>query len=175
MKLKIYLIVLFAGIIAFDAISQTKDSLIAPVYLHIKGTDVELKPPKFFIILPSTQNVLVHPTTSSTIQVNEIKGLGYPLSITKLSKQHIQDQGADLIFKKDTIMNNGDKATLYLIKFKVTGKDENHTTLEYERYMLFTGDYNTTIWINANYPVIAKETIAEVLLKSILSARFVKE
>ena len=174
MKLKLFLFSIYIAIFNLIAFPQA-DSLIAPHYLRIKGTDIELMPPKFFITLPSQNNVLVHPSTSSTIQVNEMKGLGYPLSISKLTNEHIEKQGAKLIFKKDTVMANGNKATLYLIRFKVTGKDANHTTLEYERYMLFTGDYNNTMWINANYPVIAKETIASVLLKSILSARFIKQ
>ncbi len=157
-------------------VANAQDSTIVQShYLTIPKTDIEIIPPKFFIVLPSTPNVLVHPTTSSTIQVNEIKGLGYPLSIKKLTKKHIEEQGATFIFKKDTITANGNRGTLYLVRFKVKGHDSNHTELEYERYMFFTGNYENTIWINANYPVIAKETIAPVLLHSVLSARFVKQ
>ena len=162
-------------LLLIQTILFSQDSTTVEKYLNIKGTNIEIIPPKFFIVMPSASNVLIHPSTSASIQVNEIKGLGYPLSIKKLTKKYIEQQGAKVVYEKDTLTLNGNKGKLYLIKFKVKGKDPNRTELEYERFMFFTGDYNNTIWISANYPVIAKETIAPILLHSVLSAKFVEQ
>ncbi len=159
----------------FSITIYSQDTVKTEKYYHVKGTNIKIIPPKFFITMPSNPNVLVHPSTSASIQVNEIKGLGYPLSIKKLTKEYIEQQGAKVIYQKDTLTLDGKKGTLFLIRFKVKGKDANRTEMEYERFMFFTGDYNNTIWISANYPLIAKETIAPVLLHSVLSASFTEQ
>jgi hypothetical protein len=168
--------VLIAVILIFHInISFSQDTVKSEKFYAVKGTNIKIIPPKYFITMPSAPNVLIHPSTSSSIQVNEIKGLGYPLSIKKLTPEYIEKQGAKVIYRKDTLTLDGKKGTLFLIRFKVKGKDSNHTEMEYERFMFFTGDYNNTIWISANYPVIAKETVAPVLLHSVLSASFIKQ
>ncbi len=161
---------LFLSIVVFS-----QDSVKTEKYYRVKGTNIKIIPPKYFMTMPSAPNVLIHPSTSSSIQVNEIKGLGYPMSIKKLTTEYIEQQGAKVIYRKDTLTLDGKKGTLFLLRFKVKGKDANRTEMEYERFMFFTGNYNNTIWISANYPLIAKETIAPVLLHSVLSATFTEQ
>jgi hypothetical protein len=64
-------------------------------------------------------------------------------------------------------MQNGMSGVLYLVEFTVKGYD-------YERLMLFAGDYNNTIWINANYPTSAKSLLYDVLVECLLTAQYTK-
>jgi len=152
----------------FSGISQS-DTII-PEY-HVPGTDVSIIPPKYFVVLP-VKNTLFHPATSSTIQVNEIKGTAYPLLMKNITPEYLEKQNARFISKKEITTNDGKKATLILVAFTVEAKDSSHTQMDFERYMFFTGNYNETVWINANYPVIARGVIADVLLKCLLSVKF---
>ncbi len=137
------------------------------------GTDVSIVPPKYFVVLP-VKNTLLHPPTSSTIQINEIDGTAYSMLVKKITPEYIEKQNAHFISKKELVTDDGKKATLFLVSFTVTAKDSLHTQMEFERYMFFTGNYQKTVWINVNYPVIAREAIADVLLKSLLSVKFDK-
>ena len=164
-------------ILFFVAISATlkaqnaelQDSVI-PSY-NIPKTDVSFVPPKYFMVLPQA-NTLLHPTSSSTIQVNEINGSPYPMLVKNITKEYIEKQGVKFISRKDTITDDGKKATYFLVSFTTQAKDSLHTIVEYERFMFFTGNYNKTVWINANYPVIARDVLADVLLKSLLTVKF---
>ena len=144
---------------------------IDSVAYHVPGTDISFLPPKYFIVLPQ-KNTLLHPPTSSTIQVNEIDGTAYSMLVKNITPEYIEKQNAHFISRKDTVTDDGKKATLFLVSFTVEAKDSLHTQLEFERYMFFTGNYQKTIWINVNYPVIARQVIAETLLNSLLSVKF---
>ena len=165
-----HFLLLLAVIVWFPAFSQMTVDSTSTLY-HAPGTDVSIVPPKYFVVLP-VKNTLLHPATSSTIQINEIDGTAYPLLMQKITPEYIEKQNARFISRKDTITNDGKRATLFLVAFTTEAKDSLHTKMEFERYMFFTGNYQKTIWINANYPVIAREVIADVLLKSLLSVKF---
>jgi len=40
--------------------------------------------------------------------------------------------------------------------------------------MLFAGDYNQTIWLNANYPVLLQKTVYKPLYNSLMSAEIIQ-
>jgi len=149
--------------------ADLQDTIISSY--KVPGTDVSFIPPKYFMVLPQA-NTLLHPTSSSTIQVNEINGTPYPMLVKNITKEYIEKQGAKFISKKDTITDNGKKATYFLVSFTTQAKDSLHTVVKYERFMFFTGTYNKTIWINANYPVITRDVLANVLLKSLLTVKY---
>jgi hypothetical protein len=44
--------------------------------------------------------------------------------------------------------------------------------LQFERMMLFTGDYHNTIWLNASYPTMLKKILYPALKQSLLSVLF---
>ncbi len=163
---------IFTGLlISFVSVfSQENTDTVVAMYTA-PGTDVSIVPPKYFVVLP-VKNTLLHPATSSTIQINEINGTAYPMLVKNITPEYIEKQNAHFISKKEVVTDDGKKATLFLVSFTVEAKDSLHTQLEFERYMFFTGNYNKTVWINANYPVIAREAIAGVLLKSLLSVKF---
>ncbi len=143
----------------------------ALVVYTVPGTDISIVPPKYFVVLP-VKNTFLHPASSSTIQINEINGTAYSMLIKNITTEYIEQQNARFISKKEVVTDDGKKATLFLVSFTVEAKDSAHTQIDFERYMFFTGNYNKTVWINANYPVIARGVIADVLLKSLLSVKF---
>jgi len=166
------IIIIFAGIFA-DLFSQAEsvNDTSANMYYHVPGTDVLIKPPKYFMALP-VQNTLLHPPTSPSLQINEIDGSAYKLVVQKLTPQYIENQNAHFIKKETITTNQGKEATLFLVSFTVEAKDSARTPVNYERIMFFTGNYNKTIWINANYPLIAKDVIYDVLINSLKSVKF---
>jgi len=165
-----FFLILLLIIVTTSLSAQTIDNkdTIIPSY-KVPGTDISFIPPKYFMVLPQA-NTLLHPTSSSTIQLNEINGSPFPMLVKNITKEYIEKQGVKFISKKDTITDNGKKATYFLVSFTTQAKDS--TVIEYERFMFFTGTYNKTIWINANYPVIARDVLADVLLKSLLTVKF---
>ena len=68
-----------------------------------------------------------------------------------MTDKHFRSQGVRLISTNEVTMQDGKGGILYLVEFEASG-------IIYERLMLFAGDYNNTIWINANYPKSAKIT-----------------
>lgn len=148
---------------------EKKDSIFD--YYKVPGTVVSFIPPKYFMALP-IKNTFIHPTSSASIQVNEIDGTPFPMLIKNITPEYIEQQKAKFIKRIDTLTFDGKKATIFVVSFNVESKDSAKTVIEFERFMFFTGDYNKTIWINANYPIIAKEVLADVLLNSLLTTKF---
>lgn len=166
---KLFILIGFV-IISVPVFSQEEIDTSITAY-QAPGTDVSLVPPKYFVVLP-VKNTLLHPPTSSTIQINEIDGTAYSMLMKNITPEYIEKQNAHFISKKEVITDDGKKATLFLVSFTVEANDTLHTQMEFERFMFFTGNYQKTVWINANYPVIAREAISDVLLKSLLSVKF---
>ena len=162
------LILLFIFISVFVKSQSIIDTVAA---FKVPGTGVSINPPKYFMLMP-VKNTFLHPTSSSTIQINEIVGSPFPMLVKNITPEYIETQDAKFISRIDTITNDGKKATVFLISFTVEQKDSSRTKIDYERYMFFTGSYNKTVWMNANYPTIAKDVIAEVMLNSMLTVKF---
>jgi len=168
--MKSLLIVIILIIVTSDVFSQEKKDSILDYY-KVPSTDVSFIPPKYFMALP-VKNTLIHPTSSSSIQVNEIDGTPYPMLVKNITAEYIEKQNAKFIKRIDTLTYDGKQATIFVVSFNVESKDSARTVIEFERFMFFTGDYNKTIWINANYPIIAKDVLANVLLNSLLTTKF---
>jgi len=164
------LIYLIISIFSF-VFSQENNVETQTSFYQVPGTDVKITPPEYFVALP-VQNTLIHPPTSASIQINEIDGSAYKLVVRNLTPEYIEKQNAHFIKKENLTTNDGKEATLFLVSFTVTAKDSARTPVDYERIMFFTGNQNKTIWINANYPVIAKDVIYNTLIKSLKTVKF---
>jgi len=135
-------------------------------YFDIPKTNIQLIPPAHFRYIEE-MNGFLHVGTSSSVQVQEITGTAYQLITKGLTQSHFESQNTVLIHSEDVVLKDGQKGQLFTVGFKVDD-------VEFERLMLFTGDYNTTIWINANYPVVVKDMLNVVLRESLLTAKFIK-
>ncbi|MDD3741330.1 MAG: hypothetical protein PHH30_08810 [Bacteroidales bacterium] len=133
----------------------------------IPGTHVKLQAPEHFLVSKEIPG-LIHPGTSTTVQVQEIIGTSYVMIQQAMTPEHFESQGVTLVSSSPVKMVDGKSGILYLVEFKVNG-------FMYERLMLFAGDYNNTIWINANYPQSAKELLQDLLTKSLLTAQYIDQ
>jgi len=133
-------------------------------YVDVPKTSVRFIPPAHFIFMEQN-NGYMHIGTSSSIQVLEIIGTAYTMITPGLTKEYFKSQGVDFLSKEDVVTKSGQKGVIFTVSFFVDN-------IEFERLMFFTGNYNNTIWINANYPVAVKEMLNTVLKESILTAQF---
>jgi hypothetical protein len=133
----------------------------------IPGTNIKMQPPEHFLVSEAIPG-LVHPGSSTTVQVQEIIGTSYVMISQAMTAEHFESQGVTLISTTDVQMQNGKGGILYLVEFDANG-------LTYERLMLFAGDYNNTIWINANYPKSAKRLLQTILTESLLTAQYIDQ
>jgi len=134
--------------------------------VQIPGTNVTLTPPEHFLVSESIPGLL-HPGSSTTVQVQEVVGTSYIMIQQAMTPEHFESQNVTLISQEDITLDNGMGGVLYLVEFTVKG-------YEYERLMLFAGDYNNTIWINANYPKSAKSLLHDLIVESLLTAQYLK-
>lgn len=134
--------------------------------VDIPGTNIKMQPPEHFLVSEAIPG-LIHPGSSTTVQVQEVVGTSYIMIQQAMTPEHFESQGVTLISTTEVEMDNGMGGILYLVEFTVKGYD-------YERLMLFAGDYNNTIWINANYPKSAKSVLLKVITKSLLTAQYSK-
>lgn len=177
-KIRLFLIISLIISYGFAFSRQDTDSLMNEVVRHnqnvfsydgktkvdVPGTDIRIIPPSHFTLYDTIQG-FIHNGSSSTIQVNDIIRGPYVFITPKLTSEYFAKQGFTLVSKQDTITKSGMQASIYTVTFTASGTN-------YERLMIFTGDYERTIWVNANYPVVMRFLLGEVLKESLLSVEF---
>jgi hypothetical protein len=148
-----------------------KDSILN-AYVTLPNSDIKMVPPAFFkAFLKDGKFGFIHEGAGSSISIEEIKGTAFTLLVKGMTKEYFAKQGVTLIAQEDVKTKQNKDATLMLVGFKVKSKD-GEKEVEYERLMLFTGDYNRTIWINANYPAIIRKVLLAALRESLLSVQY---
>lgn len=135
-------------------------------------TNVSIIPPAYFRSLDQ-QDVLafLHPGSFSSIQVKRIEGIPYYIFTESITEDVLKNQGVTLLEKTEMQTYAGKPGMLVRIGFTMKTTTET-MNIEFERLMFFTGTYNETIWIDATYPLEAKNLLYNVLLHSILSIEF---
>ncbi|MEA1873409.1 MAG: hypothetical protein U9N51_03135 [Bacteroidota bacterium] len=128
----------------------------------VPGFDIAIIPPEHFIFAKDVPGY-IHAGTSTSIQIKEIDGTSWPIIDRAMTAEHFESQGVNFISREEVNLKSGLSGVIYTISFKAKG-------IAYERIMLFAGDYNKTIWINANYPVIVKKTVIKPIINSLMSA-----
>jgi hypothetical protein len=132
--------------------------------VSVPGTHISMIPPEHFLISEQLPGFL-HVGSSATIQVSEIVGTSYVMIESAFTEESFKEQNFTLIEKNEIETSSGSSGVLYRLRFNSNGVD-------YERLMLFAGDYNNTIWINANYPAISYKMLYKNLEKSLLTAQY---
>ncbi len=136
----------------------------------IEGTDVSIIPPAYF--MPFVQNGkigFVHKGAGSTIQVQILDSILYTFVAASFTPEEMLKQNAVLKEHGSILTNSGQQAEFFIISFFIKALDKD---VEYERMMLLTGDYKRTVWVSANYPIIAKPVVYSVLKESLLTIEF---
>ncbi|MGI6320274.1 MAG: hypothetical protein ACOXZK_04815 [Bacteroidales bacterium] len=132
--------------------------------IKIEGTDIYITPPKAFRLQDGSNNLLVQDWTSSNILIQQMP-VSYKSMIANISAETFTKQGFEYINKYETFTKSGNEGTIYVLGF-ISGE------WEYERLVLLSGDGKKTAWISANYPVMMKHLLFEVLERSILNIEF---
>jgi hypothetical protein len=134
---------------------------------NVKNTQIHLIPPQHFVFAKDIPGY-IHPGTSASIQVKDIEGTSWPVIDKVMTKEHFESQGVTYIDREEVELYSGLSGVIYTVSFEVKG-------VEFERKLLFAGDYNYTIWLNANYPVSLKKTIIKPIMSSLLSATIINK
>jgi hypothetical protein len=165
-------IILWVGVAHAQQLSdKQKDSLLNNV-VTVPGTDISIIPPAYFKPYVNDGKFgFIHEGAASSITIQEMKGTPFALVTQGLTKEYFESQGITYITKEDIKTKNNKDGTLFLVGFKVKTKDGKQD-VEYERIMYFTGTYNRTIWVNANYPKVARDVLFNVLKTSVLTIQY---
>ncbi len=147
---------------------STKAALDTLVYDGIKTLSIDtfhvsFTPPSKFMRVNNT--TLVNFQSSSFIQISEMKRVVYLMAVKNITPEVLEPQGVTYIGQENVMTYDNHEGILVFLSNQIEGK-------EYERMMLFTGDYIRTIWVSATYPVELKSEVFEILKKSLLSVKF---
>jgi len=138
----------------------------------IPGTDFSIIPPAYFQKIEQ-EGVLgfIHPGALSSIQIKVVEGIPYTYMAASVTEESMKQQGAKLLAKEDLIETEGFQGVMFLLSYSLNNP-ENSEPVEFERLMMLCGTYQTTIWIDANYPVQARALLYNVMRSSMLSVEF---
>ncbi|MDD2411713.1 MAG: hypothetical protein RBS19_08485 [Bacteroidales bacterium] len=158
------------GIDEFNSILKSsinysdKDYFDGETSILIENTNIRISPPKAFRLDEKRPNLLIQDWTGSNILIQEINA-PYKTMLSGINKETFSKQGFDYISSYDVFTKSGNEGTLFILAFK-TGE------WEYERMVLLSGNDQKTAWISANYPVIMRHLLYEIMEKSILNIEF---
>ncbi|HOY33038.1 MAG TPA: hypothetical protein PKW80_14255 [Bacteroidales bacterium] len=172
--ISIFVVVFFSlSSLSFSqGLSQAQKDSILNAYVTLPNSDVRIVPPAYFKAFANDGKFgFMHEGAGASISFQEISGTPYPIVVQYMSKEHLETQGVKFITKENVQTKQKKDGVMYLVSFPVKSKDGSKE-LQYERMMLFTGDYNRTIWISANYPVVARKMLFVPLKESLLSVQF---
>lgn len=134
------------------------------------GNGVSMTPPAYYLpFVQGEKQGFIHQGAASTIQVQIYENVLYTYIAASLTEEELLKQDVRLIEHTYVLTNSDKKAEFFVIAFTVYSNGEE---MEYERMMLLTGDHTKAIWINANYPVLARDVVYSVLKESLLTVEF---
>lgn len=132
----------------------------------VPGKNIAMIPPEHFIFAKNIPGY-IHPGTSASIQIKEVNGTSWPIIDKVMTPEHFTSQGVKFLNRQEVELKSGLSGVIYTVEFDAKG-------VKFERLMLFTGDYNNTIWINANYPIMVKKTVFKPIVNCLMSAELIK-
>jgi hypothetical protein len=166
------LILIFVSLLSLCQ-EQKPDSLTKPSLkpYAVPNTDIVIIPPAHFKYVDAI-NGFIHVGTSASITVQELDNISYLQIIEGLTPEYFAKQNVTVLNSEDVKTRSGMTGKLYTLGFSTVSNDSAKKILHYERLMLFTGDYQHTIWLSANYPELLKKVLYNVLKESLLTVNF---
>jgi hypothetical protein len=160
-------------IFAFN-LSYSQDTTVAPVIklgirTMITGTHVSLNPPEKFNYSDKLKG-FVHPGSAASLMVSEAEGISWIQASQGLTQQALNGQNASILTQEDVVLDNGTTGRLFTLRIVLASNDSTKQDMEFERLMLFAGDYHYTMIINANYPALLRPVLFATVKASMLSA-----
>ena len=135
---------------------------------QVAGTHFSIQPPEHFNYSEKL-NGFIHPGSASSIVITEAENISWIQACQDLTPENLSGQNVSLISMEDIQLKNGMKGRFYVMRLIVASNDSTKQNMEFERLMLFTGDYHRTGWLNANYPSLLKPVLYDILRESMLS------
>ncbi len=133
-------------------------------YVLIPDIGISIVPPKYF--KPSEKFPgFIHQGSASTITFTREEGTPYIFLNSKKIEKSFVEQGIEFIRKQKIKTNNKQHGILYTLAFTIED-------MRFIRLIYITGDYNTIVIVNANYPEMAEELLHDVMLQSIRTVKF---
>ncbi len=140
--------------------------------VEIPETNISIVPPAHFKKIHNENNFgFIHIGALASIQIKIVEGIPYTYIASSVTEENLKEQGVELILQKNVNTIYGKPAELFVLSYTVE-HPEKELSVKFERLMLLTGTYQTTIWIDANYPVEVKDLLYNVMLASLLSIEF---
>lgn len=177
--LKFFLMLFFSGVFVVPSMAQQDNSpemFIDTTYhkvnerFYFDSTGVSIIPPAYFMpFIQKDKTGFIHKGAGSTIQVQILDGMIYSMIAGGLTEEEFLRQNATLKEHYTLLTNDDKKAEFFIVSFFIKALDKD---VEYERMMLLTGDHKRTVWVSANYPVMAKPVVFSVLKECLLTVEF---
>lgn len=149
---------------------QKNNNYVEPV--QIPGTNYTFIPPAHFKLFQEGEQFgFIHPGAMSSMQIKIVENIPFTMLAMSMTSTAVEKQGAHLLAQENVKTKDGKDAVLFLISYSID-VPEMQQKIQFERLMLLTGTYNTTIWIDANYPEQVRPLLYNVMLDSMLSIKF---
>jgi len=114
-------------------------------------------------------------SNGASIQIAPIDSFAYVLVAQGFTKEVLEPQGITFISKENVTTPSGKKGILITMSYEITQNNKDtgiEETRTYNRLSFLTGDMNRTIYISANYVVLVKELVRDVILNSLYTVQF---
>ena len=153
-------------VLLIEVNAQTKqDSIDYPEAIYpITSLGVTLLKPIGFQVADNFTG-FIHATAGTTIEVREQPNANYVFSSAAFTSERLAAQGMTLLKKEEVTLDSGKKGLLYKVSFTVED-------IPHERYMLFTGTYNTMYICSGTYSKSIAHLIGDVVKNSLLTLTF---
>ena len=168
------LLLLLTLAFSLTSFAQQKDTTKAKKIVYtepvtVPHTNVKILPPAYFA--PSDKfDGFYHEGAGASLLITETEG--HPFTImaeAAANDENLTKLGIKLISQEKLKTKAGKDAILIVLQFTVKGPTKS---FDYERQMLLTGDYDKTVVVTANYPMLAKSILYEVIKQSALTVTY---
>jgi hypothetical protein len=139
---------------------------IAAEYSDFKNTSIELRLPKHFTKFENENlSGYMHKGTASSIVASERTDAPFMLTQDSIRPEQITGMGVELVSQQDVKTYDGAPAKVFLVEFTVK-------EVPVRRIMFFTGNYNKTVFLQANYPKGFDKLLRTVIIESFRTVKF---
>lgn len=135
----------------------------------IYGTHISIMPPEKFNYSDKLKG-FVHPGSAASVIVTEAENISWIQASQSLTQGALNGQNASLLTQEDVVLDNGTTGRLFTLRIILASNDSTRQDIEFERLILFAGDYHYTMILNANYPALLRSVLFPTLKASMLSA-----
>ncbi|MGM0651047.1 MAG: hypothetical protein ACQES1_11160 [Bacteroidota bacterium] len=131
-----------------------------------KNTSISIRLPKHFNEFSNgAVSGYMHTGTASSIVAFERNDAPFMLTQDSIRPEQLTGDSAKLVLQEDLKTYNGAHAKLFIVEFTVDG-------VEVYRLMFFTGNYDKTVFLQANYPKGFDKLLRKVITESFRTVKF---